>query len=200
MVCVCSVAGGGVAAANNAGFLFDCLLHENLSHRHAGDSGPRACPCIAKIRARVPGDSAMMSERPVSCGTLVVNQRGQLLLCHVTNTAKWDIPKGMRDPGEAALAAAMREMQEEAGIAFDAKEFRDLGCFDYRSDKKLHLFMVRAAPDFDNLDHLACTSYFPHEVTGAPTLEVDGFRWAFRAEIRKLCWPKMAQRLLSLEW
>ncbi len=137
---------------------------------------------------------------PTSCGTLIVNKRGQLLLCHVTNTAKWDIPKGMQDPGEGTLAAARRELYEEAGITFDEKLFEDLGLFNYRRDKNLHLYRVHAPDDFDNLDHLACTSYFPHHMTGMPTLEVDGFRWAPRAEIQRLCWPRMAERLLSLEW
>lgn len=137
---------------------------------------------------------------PVSCGTLIVNGAGQLLLCHVTGTAKWDIPKGMQDPGETALEAAMREMKEEAGLEFDAAMFTDLGCFDYRKDKRLHLFLVRAPAGLDCLDHLACTSFFAHHVTGEQTPEADGFRWASRDEVAKLCWPRMAERLAAMEW
>jgi hypothetical protein len=37
-------------------------------------------------------------------------------------------------------------------------------------------------------------------VTGEPTPETDGFRWATREEVAKLCWPRMAERLLSLSW
>ncbi len=135
----------------------------------------------------------------VSCGTLVLNAQGQLLLCHVTNTAKWDIPKGMRDEGESALDAAMRELHEEAGIGFAPERFIDLGLFDYRRDKRLHLFLVPAA-ELVSLEHLVCTSFFPHPVTGKPTPETDGFRWAERSEIAALCWPNMAKRLLALEW
>jgi 8-oxo-dGTP pyrophosphatase MutT (NUDIX family) len=147
-------------------------------------------------------DAAEPKRRPpaVSCGTLVVNARGELLLCHVTGTAKWDIPKGLQDPGESPLQAARREMQEEAGVSFDESLFQDLGCFDYRPDKRLHLFRVRAPAAFDDLGHLCCTSHFPHHLTGALTPEVDGFRWAGRREIRRLCWPRMAARLLSLSW
>ena len=135
----------------------------------------------------------------VSCGTLVVAGDGRLLLCHVTNTAKWDIPKGLRDAGESSLQAAMRELQEEAGAAFPAERFEDLGLFDYRRDKRLHLFLVRAGDDLD-VKELRCTSFFPDPVSGKPTPETDGFRWAARAEIARLCWPNMAKRLLALAW
>jgi 8-oxo-dGTP pyrophosphatase MutT (NUDIX family) len=137
---------------------------------------------------------------PVSCGTLVVNPAGQLLLCHVTHTAKWDIPKGMQDPGEGTLEAAMRELFEEAGIGFAPERYTDLGLFDYRPDKRLHLYLVRAGAELDSLEHLRCTSYFPHPSTGKDTPEVDGYRWGQRSELQKLCWPRMAQRLMQLDW
>ena len=136
----------------------------------------------------------------ITCGTLVVNPGGQLLLCHVTNTAKWDIPKGLIDPGETPLQAAMRELFEEAGLTFDPARFEDLGLFDYRPDKRLYLFRVQSGPDLTTLDHLECTSFFPHPVTGKPTPETDGFRWADRSEIAALCWPNMARCLSQLDW
>ena len=135
-----------------------------------------------------------------SCGTLVINQRGEILLCHVTGTRHWDIPKGLQDPGETTLEAAVRELYEEAGLAFDSSAFEDLGSFDYRPDKRLHLYRVRAPADLDCLDHLCCTSHFPHHITGKDTPEVDAFRWASRDGVRTLCWPRMAQRLLALDW
>ncbi len=137
---------------------------------------------------------------PLSCGTLVVNRAGQVLLCHVTGTARWDIPKGMRDPGETPLQAAMRELQEEAGLVFEAARFGDLGSFDYRPDKRLHLFRVQVGEALASLDGLACTSFFPHEVTGAATPEADGYRWAARRELGRLCWPRMGKLLRALAW
>ena len=135
-----------------------------------------------------------------SCGTLIVDAAGRLLLCHVTGTAQWDIPKGLMDPCESPLAAARRELFEEAGLDLPAERFQDLGVFDYRRDKRLHLFRVDAGDELCSLDHLSCTSFFPHRVTGKPTPEVDGFMWATRDEVRTLCWPRMAERLLSLAW
>ena len=137
---------------------------------------------------------------PVSCGTLLFNAAGELLLCHVTNTRQWDIPKGMQDAGESPLQAAMRELREETGLVFDAACFRDLGCQEYRPDKHLHLFCIAGPAPFEQLDHLVCESYFPHPRTGLPTPEADRFRWAARCEIIRLCWPRMAKRLLAADW
>ena len=136
----------------------------------------------------------------VSCGTLVLDGQGRLLLGHVTNTAAWDIPKGMQDPGETTLEAAMRELQEESGAAFAPERFVDLGEFAYRRDKRLHLYRVEAGEELGDLAQLVCTSWFPHHKTGKPTLEMDAFRWAGRDEVSQLCWPRMANLLLTLAW
>ncbi|SNT37705.1 8-oxo-dGTP pyrophosphatase MutT, NUDIX family [Noviherbaspirillum humi] len=136
----------------------------------------------------------------LSCGTLVISTTGKLLLCHATGTGYWDIPKGLRDPGESSLEAAMRELREETGLVFDSEMFEEIGCFDYRPDKQLHLFRVHAPAELDSLGHLICTSHFTHHVTGVSTPEMDGFCWASRQEISRLCWPRMAQRLLALDW
>lgn len=141
-----------------------------------------------------------MAKHSVSCGTLVVNPRRELLLCHVTHTPKWDIPKGMRDPGETELEAAMRELREETGLVFEAASFRELGPFSYRRDKRLHLFMVEPGPGLDSLAHLHCSTTFPHHVTGVPTPEMDGYRWAARTDVAGLCWPRMGEVLLSIDW
>ncbi|GGY88629.1 NUDIX hydrolase [Pseudoduganella plicata] len=135
-----------------------------------------------------------------SCGTLVFNDSGQLLLCHVTGTAHWDIPKGLLDGSETPLAAAQRELFEEAGVRFDAARYVELGMFDYRRDKRLHLFRVDAGDELGTLEGLQCTSFFPHRYTGKPTPEADGYRWATRDEVRTLCWPRMAERLLAIDW
>jgi putative (di)nucleoside polyphosphate hydrolase len=141
-----------------------------------------------------------MVKQQLSCGTLVVNSARQLLLCHVTDTASWDIPKGLCDPGETPLQAARRELFEEAGLCFEEELFHDLGEFDYRPDKRLHLFRVDCGEALTSLAHLQCTSFFPHHRTGVMTPESDGYRWASRDEVRTLCWPRMAQRLLLLDW
>lgn len=136
----------------------------------------------------------------VSCGTLVVDGARRLLLCHVTGTPKWDIPKGLQDPGETELEAALRELREETGLLLEPEQLADLGRFDYRRDKALHLFRAEIGDTMPTLDHLVCTSFFPHERTGKPTPETDGFCWATREEVGRLCWPRMGARLLTLDW
>ncbi len=138
--------------------------------------------------------------KATSCGTLVINKRGELLLCHVTGTQNWDLPKGLQDPGESTLEAARRELREETGLVFTEDLFEEIGSYDYRPDKRLHLYKVHASENLDSLGHLICTSHFPHHVTGKLTPEVDDFCWAAREDISRLCWPRMAKRLLALDW
>ena len=149
-------------------------------------------PLLAKMVSK--------KELPTSCGTLIINKMGELLLCHVTGTNHWDIPKGMQSTGESTIEAAKRELREETRLKFDDLLFEEIGCFEYQKNKRLHLYKVHASDDFDSLGHLICTSHFPHHVTGRPTPEMDGFCWASRSDIRTLCWPRMAERLLSPEW
>jgi len=128
----------------------------------------------------------------------VLDSRQRLLLCHATGTKYWDLPKGMRDEGETPLQAAQRELREETGLVFDADRFEEIGDFDYRPDKRLHLFKLRI--DAIAVDQLICTSHFVHRVTGAATPEVDAFRWATRDEVPHLCGPRLARLLLLLDW
>lgn len=139
-------------------------------------------------------------EMPTSCGTLILNHRGQLLVCHVTGTRHWDIPKGMRESGESTLAAAKRELREETGLDFAHSAFEEIGGFDYQKHKRLHLYKVRAPENLNCLGHLVCTSYFSHRETGASMPEMDGYAWATRDEIPSLCLLPMAQQLLALDW
>jgi mutator protein MutT len=48
-------------------------------------------------------------------GGIVFNEKGELLL--MKRLGKWDLPKGKIDPGETKEEAAVREVEEECGIA-----------------------------------------------------------------------------------
>ena len=57
-------------------------------------------------------------------GGLVSNRRGDYLL--ISRNGLWDLPKGHQDPGEDIATTALREVQEETGIA--DLELRSLIC------------------------------------------------------------------------
>lgn len=71
-------------------------------------------------------ESVVRSEVPTSCGTIIGNNKGQILLCHVTDTNHRDIPKGMQDHRESAMDAAKRELHEETGLVFDDALFDEM--------------------------------------------------------------------------
>ena len=79
----------------------------------------------------------------ISCGVVILNTRREVFACHVTGTARWDLPKGVQDPGETPLQTALRETWEETSLDLEAALLEDLGSFDYLPAKRLHLFAVR---------------------------------------------------------
>lgn len=96
--------------------------------------------------------------RAVSCGVLVTDGTN-LLLGHATRSPRWDIPKGMADPGEDFAAAAARELLEETGLTVPPGALAFLGRFRYLPAKDLCLYGWRSAPMPDPAV-LSCTSTF----------------------------------------
>ena len=83
-------------------------------------------------------------EQLVSCGVIVTDGT-RLLLGHTTRSPRWDIPKGVAEPGEAPRAAALRELAEETGLIAAPESLRDLGLRRYRPGKDLALFLWQPA-------------------------------------------------------
>jgi predicted NUDIX family NTP pyrophosphohydrolase len=110
--------------------------------------------------------------RAVTCG-VVVTDGAQLLLGHATGSPRWDIPKGMANPGEDWRAAAVRELNEETGLAVVPTQLVELGLLRYRPGKDLALFVwpVKQLPD---LGGLRCVSTFTTR-HGAVLPEFDRF-------------------------
>jgi 8-oxo-dGTP pyrophosphatase MutT (NUDIX family) len=133
-----------------------------------------------------------MTGRTVSCGVVMLNSAGDVLLCHATETTHWDVPKGQADPGEEPRTAALRELMEETGIVLDANRLKDLGRFVYRRDKDLHLFAVRVTDDEVKLEDCVCESYFPRYGDGTMIPEMDAYRWVSALDV-----DRYASRSLS---
>jgi putative (di)nucleoside polyphosphate hydrolase len=136
----------------------------------------------------------------VSCGVVVLNTRRELYVCHATGTARWDLPKGVQEPGESALQTATREAWEETSLVLDPQTLHDLGLHDYLPAKKLHLFALRVATDAFDLGDCRCHTGFAHRVTGLTTLEVDAYAWKPLDRLGEWCGKNMTRVLLALDW
>lgn len=107
-----------------------------------------------------------------SCG-VVVTDGHRLLLGHATRSPRWDIPKGLAEPGEAFAAAAARELAEETGLVVAESELRPLGVHAYLRDKDLALFEWRPR-ELPSPETLVCRSTFTLP-NGAVLPEFDRF-------------------------
>jgi 8-oxo-dGTP pyrophosphatase MutT (NUDIX family) len=110
--------------------------------------------------------------KSISCGVLITDGE-RILLGHATRSPRWDIPKGLAEPGESLLAAAARELFEETGLCVPQAELRELGVHVYLRDKDLALFLWRP-PTMPAIEMLRCTSTFPLP-SGALVPEFDRF-------------------------
>ena len=136
----------------------------------------------------------------VSCGVIVRRGPGELLLCHATGRNYWDIPKGVRDDGETSVAAALRELREEAGIELAEHQVRDAGVFQYLPRKDLHLFILDPPEPDLRIDACRCSTHYTARHGTRQIPEVDAYRWAARDEVPVLCGKNMTRVLMSLTW
>ena len=114
----------------------------------------------------------MLNAEAHSCGVIVTDGE-RVLLGHATRSPRWDIPKGVAEPGESLAAAAMRELAEETGLVAARTELRALGVHAYLRDKDLALFEWMPA-ELPSPETLACRSTFTLP-NGAVVPEFDRF-------------------------
>ena len=134
----------------------------------------------------------------VSCGVLIFDESHRLLMAHATGSAHWDIPKGLADPGEAPIDAALRELREETGITLAPARLEEIGRMAYRPGKALHLFRAAVTTTECDISACVCSSFFPHPRTGRRTPEADRFRWVAAPEALALAARSMATVLRRL--
>jgi 8-oxo-dGTP pyrophosphatase MutT (NUDIX family) len=135
-----------------------------------------------------------MRAKVTSCGVIVTDGE-RLLLGHATRSPRWDIPKGIAEPGESFRDAAQRELAEETGLAAPEDELRALGVFPYRSGKDLALFAwtPRHMPDPATL---ACASHFSWNGRMLP--EFDRFAVVTREEAQQRVGKNLARLLAAI--
>jgi len=126
--------------------------------------------------------------KTTSHGTLLIDADAELLLCHATGGRHWDIPKGMADPGETSVQAALREAREECGLELDPPALQDLGRFTYRPDKDLWLHA--ALIDRIDPEQCVCSTRFTDR-WGRSRPEMDAFRWVRFEDVPAHCAKNM---------
>lgn len=124
----------------------------------------------------------------VSAGGVVFRRRGAtvevaLILVGPAAKRRWQLPKGIVDPGESPETTAVREVREETGL--EAELVAPLAPIEYwyyglqrgervRFHKRVHFFLL-AYRDGDVRDH-------DHEVVEARWLSLDEARTALAFE------------------
>ena len=128
----------------------------------------------------------------LSCGVLMLNPQRELLLCHATGSARWDIPKGVGEPGETGLQTAVREVIEETGIELVAADLLDLGRFSYLRGKDLHLH----AAVLERLDarRCVCRTHY-RDARGRDRPEMDAHAWVAFDVVPMRCGKSLAALL-----
>lgn len=133
-------------------------------------------------------------KKETSCG-VIVTDGARMLLGHATRSPRWDIPKGVADPGESFIAAACRELHEETGLTISEDRLRLLGVTAYRPGKDLALF-AWALPQLPDPASLVCTTTFSWK--GTPLPEFDRFALFSRDEAVTHVGKAMAQILAGI--
>jgi 8-oxo-dGTP pyrophosphatase MutT (NUDIX family) len=115
--------------------------------------------------------------RQTSCGVIVTDGE-RVLLGHATRSPRWDIPKGVAEPGETLRAAAARELLEETGLTVAPDALAELGVHAYLRGKDLALF-AWSPPLLPDPGTLTCASRFTlPNGTSLPEFDRFGlFQW-----------------------
>jgi 8-oxo-dGTP pyrophosphatase MutT (NUDIX family) len=136
-----------------------------------------------------------MSVRQTSCGVIVSDGR-LILLGHATRSPRWDIPKGVAEPGENFADAAVRELSEETSLVTAAGELKALGVHPYLRGKDLALFAWLPEP-LPDPGGLVCTSRFAL-ADGTTLPEFDRFGLFSWDEVLSRVGKSMARVLASI--
>jgi len=132
-------------------------------------------PYLAELRRKVGPTLVLMP----AAGLAIFDDRGRILLGRHVDRGGWATIGGAMDPGESPLAAALRELAEEAGL-----QARPLGIID-----------AYGGPEFEvtyadgNQVAYVVTMFAAQLLPGEPVLqaeEIDELRWFDQADALEL--------------
>jgi 8-oxo-dGTP pyrophosphatase MutT (NUDIX family) len=116
------------------------------------------------------------SAAKVTCG-VIVSDGTKVVLGHATRSPRWDIPKGLAEPGESFIKAAIRELREETGLSAVAENLVMLGIHDYLPAKRIALVGWHLDP-LPDPSQLVCSSMIPIGKSWIPEFDRFGlFEW-----------------------
>jgi predicted NUDIX family NTP pyrophosphohydrolase len=134
-----------------------------------------------------------------TCGSFVLNNKNEVLLCHPTGHPHWEwtVPKGMPNMGEGFYEAAVRELKEEAGFNIELFSNRhyELGSEPYTYKKKIIWGFAFILDGNITTATMSCDSFFYHERYQVCFPEVDYHRWV-KLEMALSMVPEQQYKLL----
>ena len=111
----------------------------------------------------------------------------------------WTIPKGLIEPGEEALAAALREFEEETGIRPEGP-FLPLGSIRQKAGKEIHAWAWEGDADPDRVTSNTVRTEWPRGSGRLLTFpEVDRCGWFDPKTAREKINPAQAELIARLE-
>ena len=124
-------------------------------------------------------DPSKPTEPVTSSGGVVLNNDNHVLILRRKQEGTWVLPKGKMEPGETLVQTAIREVQEETGLA-DLKVIREIGLVRY-------VFLWRP----DNKNYNKTVHYFLMQINGTEQemkLEPDfsTFAWETASDALKM--------------
>ncbi|WP_299057723.1 DUF4031 domain-containing protein [uncultured Nocardioides sp.] len=161
---------------------------ERLTGLDLGDGVPREVDLLLS-------DWPPPAERTYAASVLLRDSAGRCAVVFSTRRRVWGPPAGRTEPGEDAVATAVREVAEETGVRLDPADLRLLGH---------EVFRPALAPGRDLLAFLTAT------VPGSPPLagegdETTGHAWVTPTELERRCsgefwWPLVGHVLALGPW